>query len=201
MDIAKPPPLTKKRYWNKNLVLIILIIIGISSIFALIPLIIKGYVFQAYKIPSGAMEPTLLIGDHILVNKSYSSKNIKRGDIIVFIYPIDPRKDFVKRVIGLPGDKIELRDNKLFIDNDLVEEKYIFNPQKASRNRHSNFGPVAVPFNSLFVLGDNRDNSYDSRFWGFVNIDKVKGKVTKIYWSWNSKNKHVRWQRIGNTVS
>jgi signal peptidase I len=155
--------------------------------------------------PSGSMKPTLLVGDHILVNKlPKSSDKIKRGDIIVFVYPPDPRKDFIKRVIGLPGDLFEIRDKQIFVNNNLLKEGYVIHTDKniipASVRPRDNFGPLRVSNGSLFVLGDNRDASFDSRFWGLVEISKIKGKVTKIYWSWDKENSQVRWDRIGQTV-
>jgi len=156
--------------------------------------------------PSGSMKPTLLVGDHILADKfPLNLDKIERGDIIVFVYPPDPRKDFVKRVVGLPGETIEIRDRELYIDGNLLEENYVLHIDNhifpADVNSRDNFGPIRVPENSLFVLGDNREASYDSRFWGFVELTKVKGKVTKIYWSWDKENSQVRWERIGKTVN
>jgi len=152
------------------------------------------------------MKPTLLVGDHILADKfPLNLDKIERGDIIVFVYPPDPRKDFVKRVVGLPGETIEIRDRELYIDGNLLEENYVLHIDNhifpADVNSRDNFGPIRVPENSLFVLGDNREASYDSRFWGFVELTKVKGKVTKIYWSWDKENSQVRWERIGKTVN
>lgn len=171
----------------------------------LLPLFIRAYVIQAYKIPAGSMKPTLLIGDHILVDKLQKNLDkIERGNIVIFVYPPDPRKDFVKRVIGLPNDLIEIRDKALYVNGELFQEDYVIhidtNIIPAKIRPRDNLGPIRVPQNSLFVLGDNRDASFDSRFWGFVDISKVKGKVTKIYWSWDKANFQVRWERIGQTV-
>ena len=124
------------------------------------------------------MSPTLLIGDQILVDKTYSGKDTRRGDVIVFIYPADPRKDFVKRIIGLPGDKVELRERLLYINNELIKEDYIAKPKRSSTT--TNYGPITVPEETLFVLGDNRENSLDSRHFGSVTFDKVRGRVTRI---------------------
>jgi len=130
--------------------------------------------------------------------------NIKRGDIIVFSYPPDPRKDFIKRAIGLPGDLIELRDKEIYINNSPLKENYVIHTDKniipAGGKPRDNFGPIRIPNDSVFVLGDNRDASFDSRFWGSVDINKVKGKVTRIYWSWDKEISQVRWDRIGQTV-
>jgi signal peptidase I len=166
----------------------------------LLALFIRTFVVQAFKIPSGSMEPTLLIGDHILVNKfiygiklPFIQKTVvplskpERDDVIVFIYPVDKKKDFIKRVIGLPGDRLEIVNKKIYINGSLYEDKYGFhssgvregNPEQTNR-----FGPVSVPENHYFVMGDNRDHSYDSRYWGFVPAESVKGKAFIIYWSW-----------------
>ncbi len=178
---------------------------------------IRTFVIQAYKIPSGSMKPTLLIGDHILVSKfSYGIKlpfirstvipigEPKRGDIVVFIYPEDRSKDFIKRLIGVPGDTIEIRNKKLLLnglpldDGHGVHSDSIIIP--ASVQPRDNFGPVKVPEGSLFVMGDNRDESYDSRFWGFVSMKDVLGKALVIYWSWNHEEYGVRWGRIGTIL-
>ncbi len=169
---------------------------------------------QAYKIPSGSMKPTLQIGDHILVSKfNYGVKlpllrstlipvgTPKRGDIVVFIYPEDRSKDFIKRLIGLPGDTIEIRDKKILLNGlpwSDTHGVYVDNLViPGSVQPRDNFGPVTVPEGSLFVMGDNRDESYDSRFWGFVTMKDVLGKALIIYWSWNQEDHGVRWSRIG----
>ncbi|MEW6429037.1 MAG: signal peptidase I [Thermodesulfobacteriota bacterium] len=178
---------------------------------------IRTFVVQAFKIPSGSMIPTLLIGDHILVNKFiYGIKNpfngkvlipvreIEREDVIVFEYPVNPDQDFIKRVIGLPGDKVRISDKQVFVNDQPVEVDGIqFTDPRifpAEVNTRDNFGPVVVPEDSLFVLGDNRDNSYDSRFWKFVRKEAVKGKAFILYWSWNSDDFAVRWSRLGHLI-
>ena len=165
----------------------------------------KAWVFQAYKMPSGSMQPTLLVGDHFFADKSIKNlKEIQRGDVIIFAYPVDPRKDFVKRVIGMPGDTIEIKDKNLYINGELYPEEYVIHSDQsifpAKRNPRDNFGPVAVPMNALFVLGDNRDESLDSRFFGFVEESKVKGRATTIYWSWDKNHHSARWDRIGKRI-
>lgn len=180
-------------------------------------LFIRTFVIQAFKIPSGSMKETLLIGDHILVNKFiYGVKipflqttiipitNPKHGDIVVFKFPEDPSKDFIKRVIGVSGDVVEVRDKQVFVNNKLLNhdfgihtDSYIF---PSSVQPRDNFGPIVVPEHSLFVMGDNRDQSYDSRFWGFVDLKAVKGKALMIYWSWDKENFGVRWNRIGHLL-
>ena len=179
---------------------------------------IRTFVIQAYKIPSGSMKPTLLIGDHILVSKfNYGIRlplvrstlipvgTPKRGDIVVFIYPEDRSKDFIKRLIGLPGDRIEIRNKNIFLnglpwsDTHGVHVDNLIIP--GSVQPRDNFGPVTVPEGSLFVMGDNRDESYDSRFWGFVPMKDVLGKALIIYWSWNQENHGVRLDRLGSILN
>jgi signal peptidase I len=152
----------------------------------LLALVIRAFVIQAFKIPSGSMKPTLLVGDHILVNKfiygirlPYWNEELfpisepKRQDIVVFRYPVDPSKDFIKRVIGLPGDTVRIQDKKVFVNDQLLIEPYAVHsdsrilPEAASQR--DNMGAIQVPPHSLFVMGDNRDESYDSRFWKFVD--------------------------------
>ncbi len=183
----------------------------------LLALFIRAFVVQAFKIPSGSMLDTLQIGDHILVNKfiygvklPFSDiviipiKHPQREDIIVFKFPEDPRKDFIKRVIGVPGDVIEIKDKRLYVNHQLFERDYAIH--KDSRilpgnvQPRDNFGPITVPEGKLFVMGDNRDQSYDSRFWGFVDYKAVKGKAFIIYWSWDKNNFDVRWKRIGTIL-
>ena len=183
----------------------------------LLALFIRTFVVQAFKIPSGSMLNTLLIGDHILVNKFiYGIKNPfsgntwipvkkpERGDIVVFKYPINPAQDYIKRVVGVAGDQIEIKNKKVYVNGTPQDESYaifldnkILSPGEQSRD---NMAPITVPPNSLFVMGDNRDNSYDSRFWKFVKLKAVKGKAFIFYWSWDKKNTSVRWNRIGNLV-
>ncbi len=178
---------------------------------------IRTFVIQAYKIPSGSMKPTLLIGDHILVSKfNYGVKlpfirstlipvgTPKRGDIIVFIYPEDRSKDFIKRVIGVPGDTVEIRDKKVFLNGQPMNDPHGVHSDNltipGAVQPRDNFGPVKVPEGKLFVMGDNRDESYDSRFWGFVDMKDVLGKALIIYWSWNQEDYSVRWSRIGTIL-
>ncbi|MFC1876038.1 signal peptidase I [Thermodesulfobacteriota bacterium] len=188
------------------------------AIAILLALFIRTFVVQAFKIPSGSMKETLQIGDHILVNKfiygikiPFVQKTIipikepRKDDIIVFKYPENPKLDFIKRVVGVEGDIIEIRNKKLYVNDELVERKYAIHTDPhiipAVYNKRDNFGPVIVPPDSLFVMGDNRDNSKDSRFWGFVNLKAIKGKAFMIYWSWNKNNSqtllnYVRWDRL-----
>jgi signal peptidase I len=189
-----------------------------AIIFAiLIALVITTFVVKTYKIPSGSMKPTLLVGDQIMVNKfiygvkiPYFRKIIipitdpQRGDIVVFIFPVDRSKDFIKRVIGLGGDTIEIKNKKIFINGkEYTDSVGVYTEESiypASINPRDNFGPVTVPRGSIFVMGDNRDESLDSRFWGFVDLKDVEGKAFIIYWSWNKEDYSIRWQRLGNLL-
>ena len=183
----------------------------------LIALVVRAFIVQAFKIPSSSMEPTLLVGDHILVNKFiygiripytnikfFQYRKPKRGDIIVFVFPKDRRKDFIKRVIGTEGEKVEILRNKIYINNELIDDPWgHFGMPRPSME---DFGPVKVPEGSLFVMGDNRDNSQDSRFWGFVNMNNdVIGNAFIIYysgpnfweiWRWAE----IRWGRTGKLI-
>jgi signal peptidase I len=191
----------------------------------LLALFIRTFILQAFKIPSGSMEKTLLIGDHILVSKFAYGIHIpneipflniklfddiilsqevpKRGEIIVFKYPKNESRDFIKRVIGVPGDILEVRRQKVYINNQLYEEEHVWHTEMPQNDRfvpRDDFGPVIVPPKHLFMMGDNRENSQDSRFWGFLNIDKVKGKALVIYWSWNAIDNWVRFDRFGKVL-
>ena len=183
----------------------------------LLALFIRTFVVQAFKIPSGSMKPTLLIGDHILVNKFIYGVKIPfsditlipvkeptRGDIVVFKFPEDPKKDFIKRVIAVAGDKVEIRDKKVYINGKAMEDPYgtHLDPHimPAGARPRDHLRPLTVPSDSLFVMGDNRDHSYDSRFWGFVKLSELKGKAFIIYWSWDKENTGVRWGRLGDLI-
>ena len=167
----------------------------------ILALFIRTFVIQAFKIPSGSMEPTLRIGDHLLVNKFIYGIKLpvwrrtivpvttpERGDVIVFIYPVDQGKDFIKRIIGLPGERIEFLDQQLLVNGQPVEDPFGYYSEKKSTAENPDSGgrswPVLIPEGHYFVMGDNRDHSYDSRFWGPVSSELVKGKAFIIYWSW-----------------
>lgn len=184
-----------------------------AAIAIILALFIRTFVVQAFKIPSGSMQPTLLIGDHILVNKfTYGIKipfiqktlipisQPQRGDVIVFIFPRDKSKDFIKRTIGLPGDRVQMVDRKIFINGELYDDTSGVYSDRTVRSvppaGKVNFGPIIVPQGHLFVLGDNRDNSQDSRYWGFVPLESVKGKAFIIYWSWPRWWSAPRWDRF-----
>ena len=166
---------------------------------------IKSDIVEAYRIPSGAMKPTLQIGDHILADKYiYKKTEPKRGDIVIFPFPEDPSKDFIKRVVAVGGETIEIIDKQISINGEIIEEPFVIHTDsnifRDKKRPRDNFGPVKVPDDSLFVMGDNRDHSYDSRFWGFVKKASVKGKAASIYWSWDKDSSSVRWSRIGSKV-
>lgn len=195
--------------WNRWYVSLgVLVVAGSMSWF--LPDVIKEFVVKAYKIPAPSMAPTLLIGDHILVDKlAYrSGTRPQRGDIIVFKFPEDESKDFVKRIIGIPGDIVEIRNkqvilNGIQIDDQRYTQRIDLSIIERSINPRDNFGPMTVPDGSYFVLGDNRDQSLDSRFWGYVEASKIRGKATIIYWSWSGKgdwNEPVRWERLGQRI-
>jgi signal peptidase I len=190
----------------------------------ILALFIRTFVVQAFKIPSGSMKPTLLVGDHILVNKFIYGVKIpftdytlievsepERGDVIVFKFPLDPSKDYIKRVIGLPGDRIQIINKHLLINGEPAPDPHAFYRTREVIPRgisnRDNFGPITVPADSLFVMGDNRDDSYDGRFWRdgsggrvFVPLSSVKGEALFIYWSWDGRHFDVRWSRLGDLV-
>jgi signal peptidase I len=185
----------------------------------LIAMVIRTFAVQAFKIPSGSMIPTLVIGDHLLVNKVVLGTSVdipftdinlfympglrepRRGDIIVFKYPQNPSRDFIKRVIAVEGDKIESRNKKVFVNDHKLVEHYSQNVDSNIRNgQRDNFGPITVPRGKVFVMGDNRDQSYDSRFWGFVDVTDIKGKAFIIYWSWDGEETWIRFNRLGRLV-
>ena len=211
---------------------------------AVVALFIRQFGVEAFKIPSGSMIPTLTIGDHLLVNKFLYGPRIpftdsrfftgaepKRGDIIVFKFPEDESKNFIKRVIGVPGDKIEIRKGILLINDQpvpIMEQKVerengrdsgqaslwgkprVFAEQLGTVTHRMqylrdqsgyDFGPILVPRESVFVMGDNRDNSQDSRVWKFVKYEKILGKALIIYWSWDGNDgRWLRWERIGQLI-
>ena len=183
----------------------------------LLALFIRAYFIQAFKIPSGSMIPTLLIGDHILVSKfiygttiPFSDKRIlvfrkpEKGDIIVFKYPEDPKRDFIKRVIAVEGDVVESKNKVIYVNGKAVDEPYAQHTDTSLRpggiEPRDNFGPYIVPKEKYFMMGDNRDQSYDSRYWGYVDIRDIRGEALILYWSWDGKNHWPRFERIGRLV-
>ena len=213
---------TKNVFWEYTKAIVTALILA---------LFIRAYFVQAFKIPSGSMIPTLLVGDHILVNKfiygtkiPFSDKRIliyrepKRGDIVVFKYPEDPSRDFIKRLIAVGGDVVESRNKVIYINGNPLDEPYVqhVDPnviphapgctykgnELVSNGEYcrDNFGPFTVPRGKFFMMGDNRDLSWDSRFWRFVDMKDIRGKAMIIYWSWDSMKHWPRFGRIGRLV-
>jgi len=187
------------------------------AIAVLLALVIRTYLVQAFKIPSGSMEDTLAIGDHLLVSKFiYGTKlpfidkrvltirDPRQGDVIVFEYPEDPSKDFIKRVVGVPGDVVEGKEKKVYVNGKPYENPHEVHKEKdiipKEMNPRDTFGPVTVPPGSYFVMGDNRDRSYDSRFWKFVRRDQIKGLAFIKYWSWDREKLRPRLGNIGRLI-
>jgi signal peptidase I len=192
--------------------------IGVAVVLALV---IRALVVQAFTIPSGSMMDTLLVGDYILVNKFLYGAELPivewrapglrsphRGDIIVFKYPQDERRDFIKRIIGTPGDRIQIKGRQVLVNGRALVEDYTkFSDPAWSRSGGETYcgyaygcEPTLVPPDSYFVMGDNRDNSQDSRYWGFVKRDKIKGKAFLIYWSWDGDRHWLRWWRLAHYI-
>jgi signal peptidase I len=188
---------------------------------AIIAFFVRGFFIQAFKIPSSSMEPTLLIGDHLLVNRlSYVMKvpftdtvifslgDPKREDVIVFRYPVDRSKDFIKRVIAIEGDTVEIKNKVIYINGEKINDRWGHYSDSGAipgyLSPKDNLGPVTVPKDSYFVMGDNRDRSLDSRFWGFVRKEDLVGRALILYFSWNNKSddvlNYVRWTRIGKLI-
>ena len=171
----------------------------------ILALFVRTFVFQAFKIPTGSMKPNLLVGDHLLVNKFIFAptafpferailpmRSIQRGDILVFKFPEEPERDFIKRTIGLPGDTIELKNQTVYVNGQPLDEPYahyLFPPAEHTGTDgfdiRRKYGPVTVPEGHYFMMGDNRDDSQDSRFWGFLPQSYVKGRALFIYWSFD----------------
>lgn len=183
-------------------------------------LFVRTWVVQAFKIPTGSMENNLLIGDHLLVNKFVFGPaptalerailpvdQIERGDIVVFKYPDQPERDFIKRVIGLPGETLELRNKKVYINGNPLEEPYVHfleashgASEVTSFDVRERYGPVTVPPDQYFVMGDNRDNSQDSRYWGYLPRHYIKGKALMIYWSYEADGEDYADESLGGTA-
>jgi signal peptidase I len=189
----------------------------------ILALFIRTFVVQAFKIPTGSMEENLLIGDHLLVNKFALGPTesalerallpvatVSRHDVIVFKYPEEPDRDFIKRVIGLPGETVEVRDKKVFINGKALDEPYahyllpVATPSElhevTSFDVRDRYGPVTVPPNQYFVMGDNRDNSQDSRYWGFLPRENIKGKALVVYWSYEAGREDYEEEGAGATL-
>jgi signal peptidase I len=182
----------------------------------LLALFIRQFAVQAFTIPSGSMMDTLLIGDYILVNKFLFGAEIpltdrhlpglrdpRHGDVVVFKYPNDETRDFIKRIIAVGGETVQVKDNRAFVDGKPLDEPYV-RPGSVPTTPAGHCGylygcdPIVVPPGAYFVMGDNRDNSQDSRYWGFVKGEKIRGKAFLIYWSWNGDRHWLRWRRLGH---
>lgn len=196
-------------------------------------IVLRTFLLQAYKIPSGSMEPTLLVGDHIIVNKFiyglrmpdsffgltpfdrsipwgryvFDLEPVHRGDVVVFVFPPDPTKDFIKRVVGVPGDTIEVKAGKLYRDGlpaDDPHAHFELTPEERQEGSPRDyFGPMKVPAGQYLMMGDNRDRSYDGRFWGLVTRDEIEGRAMFIYWSWDGDSTGalpIRWSRFGRVI-
>ena len=220
MNVQPVAPAFKKSVAREYLESIVVAVI--------LALSIRTFAVQAFKIPTGSMEPNLLIGDHLLVNKLVYSpsfgplesallgkREIGRGHVVVFKFPEDPTRDFIKRVIGLPGETIEIRNKVVYVDGRPVTEPYAHfieqplrpgDPEYGLRTEsiRDSWGPQVVPAGQLLVLGDNRDNSRDSRFWGFLPRDQVKGRALIVYWSYRASGEEYRregWDWLKDTFS
>jgi signal peptidase I len=197
----------------------------------ILALFVRTFVVQAFKIPTGSMEKNLLIGDHLLVNKFVFASTLSaaertilpidemsRGDIVVFKYPEEPDRDFIKRVIGMPGDTIELKQKRVYVNGVRLDEPYVqyLSPPEESSAQDVDvrvqYGPVTVPAGHYFMMGDNRDNSQDSRYWGFLPRSYVKGKALFVYWSFADGDGYgnsggvsrflttIRWSRLFHQI-
>ncbi len=203
----------KKSYWRntagslrENIEAILVAVV--------LALFIRTFVVQAFKIPSGSMLETLQIGDHILVNKFIYGTHIPltdisifpvrephRGDIVVFKYPVDEKRDFIKRVIGVPGDTIEIRNKIVYVNGEELKDEYVIHRDgNIIPGERDNFESVTVPEGSFFMMGDNRDGSFDSRFWGYVKEEEIIGKALVIYWSWDREKSRPRLGRMGKVI-
>lgn len=186
---------------------------GEALIVALVlALIIRTFLVQSFKIPSESMLQTLQVGDFLLADKFsyglkipftntyiYEGQSPKLGDVVIFEYPKDPSMDYIKRVVGLPGDIIEVRNKQLFRNGEAVKEPYVRFTDATLLPKRDFFGPVTVPAGKFFMMGDNRDNSLDSRFWGFVDREALRARPWRIYWSWDGPSE-IRWNRMGKNV-
>ena len=186
----------------------------------ILTVVIRGLVIQAFRIPTGSMEDTLQVGDFLFVNKMIYGSEIdigwqgqrfvyfrfpairepKQGDIIVFRFPEDPARDFIKRCVAVGGQQVEIRDKVLYVDGKPREEPYVVHKDPRTippdTNGRDNFGPYVVPQGHLFMMGDNRDNSHDSRFWGALPRNLVKGQAMILYWSWDEDRRMPRFERL-----
>jgi signal peptidase I len=180
-------------------------------------LFLRAFVIQAFRIPSASMQNTLLIGDFLFVNKFEFGPKIpfthvrlpglrhpKRGDVIVFQFPQDPTKDFIKRCVATGGQTVQIKNKQVFVDGKALREPYAIHSDPSIRpagyEYRDNFGPYTVPKGEMFMMGDNRDNSNDSRYWGPLELDLVRGRAMFLYWSWNSETNWPRWNRVFQVI-
>jgi len=230
-EVSRTAGVEKKK--KKSLVREYIEAIGIAILLALV---IRTFVIQAFTIPSGSMMDTLLVGDYILVNKFLYGAEVpftgwhlpglrqpRRGDIVVFKYPLDEKRDFIKRIAAVPGDELIIRENQVLINGRPIRESYVkrgtagFVPPRYLSDRGfgepclaqaaavaekypDQFGPIVIPRGYYFVMGDNRDNSQDSRYWGCLKREHIRGKAFMIYWSWNGDDGWLRWRRLGKII-
>uniref|UniRef100_A0A832I1X4 Signal peptidase I n=1 Tax=Eiseniibacteriota bacterium TaxID=2212470 RepID=A0A832I1X4_UNCEI len=189
-----------------------------AALWALVlTLVLRAFVIQAFRIPSESMRDTLLIGDFLFVNKFEYGPKIpfthvrlpglrapRRGDVIVFQYPQNPSQDYIKRCIATGGETVQIVNKRVIVDGDTLREPYVRFESDDVRggafDSRDNFGPFTVPAGELFMMGDNRDNSSDSRVWGTVPMDYVKGRALFLYWSWDAERFRPRWNRLFRPV-
>jgi len=185
-----------------------------AALWALVlTLFLRAFVIQAFRIPSESMRDTLLVGDFLFVNKFEYGPKIPfthvrlpglhaphRGDVIVFQFPQDPHKDYIKRCVASGGETLEIRNKRVWVDGQALVEPYVIHRDPTVRpagyDYRDNYGPYTVGPNQMFMMGDNRDNSHDSRFWGPLDMDLVKGRAMFLYWSWDGERNWPRWDRI-----
>lgn len=179
----------------------------------ILALFVRTFVFENFKIPSGSMEDNLLIGDHLVVNKFIFARNGDswlhgvlpyrapgRGDIVVFKFPDEPRRDFIKRCVAVAGDTVMIREKVLYLNGEEMVEPYAVHKETDLKMRRDYYGPYTVPEGTIFCLGDNRDNSHDSRFWGPVPLSNVKGRAVLIYWSFEAQPNDWQWRGVGHRL-
>lgn len=192
----------------------------VAVIFALF---VRTFVFQAFQVPTGSMEKTVLVGDHLVVNKFIFAphgesflerllpyRDPRRGDVFVFKFPENPERDFIKRVVGLPGDRVEGHDKAVFVNGDRFPDTHTFHVDSKTYSaeamlpevyrRRDTFGPIAIPSDHFWAMGDNRDNSYDSRYWGPVPRDNIKGRALLVYWSYEAEPDSAEWRGYADKV-
>ncbi len=212
---AEPRPAFKKSVAREYLEALVVAVI--------LALFVRTFAIQAFKIPTSSMEPNLLIGDHLFVNRLIfapstgsledallAKREVRRGDVVIFRFPGNPDKDYVKRVIALPGESVEIRDRTVLVDGRPLDEAEYARfqepgpddgePEFGLRLERQPYGPATVPPGQLFVLGDNRDNSNDSRFWGFLPRELVKGRALLVYWSYEATRDEYRRERATDWV-